>query len=108
MSKNHWDIGDCVRAYGPENNSDYYVYGRIVYIDTYQEKPREYGVLHYNRKKELIVTCVPENQITRPPVPNPPSCPSHSFTMDYVDEIVTSNLGEVLTDAAHKGLYTYQ
>ena len=89
------NVGDPVRVYASSYGKEqFYIYGRIVYIDTFSDenKENEYGILYYNREKQLSGMHVPASRIVTAPVENPPSCPSHSTTMEYNDNIVDNEI----------------
>ena len=90
VNEKEFNVGDSVRVYASTYGKEqFYVYGRILYIDTHSDKPegekKKYGILYYNRMKELKIMNVAEKQVIESPVENPPSCPSHSVTMEYAD-----------------------
>ena len=87
MNISIFNVGDAVKVFAPTPNSPFYLVGRVIYIDEINSQ-YEYGVIHYGRDSNILVIHVTADRTEASPVPNPPSCPSHGFTMDYVDEIV--------------------
>ena len=85
-----FQITDPVKVYHPDPKSEFFLIGRIVYIDTHQNTDRkEYGVLYYPRhSKDVAVIHAAESLLKKMPIENPPSCPSNSVTNDYIDQIV--------------------
>ena len=85
-----FQVTDPVKVYHPDPKSEFFLIGRIVYIDTHQNTDRkEYGVLYYPRhSNDVDLIHAAESQLRKMPIENPPSCPSNSFTNDYIDEIV--------------------
>ena len=86
-----YNVGDAVRVYAPiEINNEFYLLGRIVYIDTEINGTKEFGVLYYGRNdKELLEIHVPEDQVVELktlPYPNYGQLVQHSTTMEYVHE----------------------
>ena len=93
-------VGDAVKVYAPPPYYEYYIIGRIIYIETNEKEDMyEYGVLYYGRHRgdpqnSLLTLHTPSCNIKKMPVEHPPSCPSHSFTMDYVDELIEKERDE--------------
>ena len=91
MSNLNLNVGDAVKVYAPGYQNEYFIVGRIIHID-YEKNGIEYGVIYFARNKkpcqDLLTVQAPEYRVKKMAVENPPSCPSHSFVMDYVDEIV--------------------
>ena len=87
-----WNVGDPVKVHAPDEHKEFYLLGRITYIDTEINGTKEFGVLYYGRNnKELLELHVPEDRVIALktlPYPNPGQLVSHSITMDYVDEAV--------------------
>ena len=80
----NFNVGDAVKVY--RNN----IIGRIIHIDI-TRTGKEYGVIYFpknaNSYQDMLTIQAAEHHIRKIPVKNPPSCPSHSFVMDYIDEI---------------------
>lgn len=92
MPKETLNVGDAVRVYAPNViDSQLYIIGRVVHID-YEETDEiriKYGIIYYGKQSDEIATItMPEGVVNLLQNQNPPGCPSHSFTMDYVDKLV--------------------
>ena len=96
------NVGDPVRVYASSYSRElFYLYGRIVYIETFpneSDRENEYGILYYNREKEINVIQAPESRIVTAPVENPPSCPSHGATMEYADNLAEQDRLECVVE----------
>ena len=89
MSNNtEFQVTDPVKVYHPDHISQFYMIGRIVYIDT-DKKGNEYGVLYYERhSSDLLVMHATEDRLRKMPVENPPGCPSNSMAHAYIEDII--------------------
>ena len=90
--KENFNIGDAVKVYAGGQHSQFYIIGRVIYIDTHHKRPKglqkEYGVLYYGRyDQKLLIIHALVNRVEKAPSINPNGCPSHNFTMNYADEI---------------------
>ena len=85
-------VTDPVQVYCNYPYDQFYILGRIVYIDTpseTHEKDKEYGVLFYDRDNDdFKVIHVNEHKIRKLIAKHPAGCPTHSITIAYIDEIV--------------------
>lgn len=97
-----WNVGDAVRVYASSYEKEqFYLYGRIVYIDTFSDesdRENKYGILYYNRDKELCVMHATESQVVESPVWKPTSCPSHGTTMEYADNLAEQDRLECVVE----------
>ena len=92
MSHNtEFQVTDPVKVYHPDTRSQFYLIGRIVYIDTHKGK-NQYGVLHYAKHtKKLQVMPATENRLRKMPVENPPGCPSNSTAHAYIEDMIAKD-----------------
>ena len=93
LENEKFNVGDAIKVFAPTPNSPFYLVGRIIYIDEINDE-YEYGIIYYGRNSKILVIHVTAHRTKTSPVPNPPSCPSHGFTMDYVNEMVEREKSE--------------
>ena len=88
MSHNtDFQVTDPVKVYTYDPDSEFYIIGRVFYIDTAEDK-NEYGVLYYGRhSKDLRIIHAAEDRLRKMPVENPPGCPSNSLTHAHIEDM---------------------
>ena len=87
-SEVQFQVTDPVKVYDPDPRSQFFIIGRIVYIDTNKNTNR-YGVLYYERRsKNLQVMKAAEYQMGKMPVENPPGCPSNSTAHAHIEDMI--------------------
>ena len=83
-----FQVTDPVKVYDPDPRSQFFIIGRVVYIDT-DKNTNQYGVLYYERhSKNLQVMKAAEYQMQKMPVENPTGCPSNSTAHAHIEDMI--------------------
>ena len=81
-----FQVTDPVKVYHPDPHSQFYIIGRVVYIDTHEGR-NQYGILYYGRHcSDLLVMHAAEDRLRKMPVENPPGCPSNSAAHANIED----------------------
>ena len=89
MSNTEFNVGDPVKVYHEDPIYEFYILGRIISINHYVDKVK-YSVLYYSKNNSNLQTIreVEKDRLKSFPEGNFAGCPSHSITMEYVDDLV--------------------